>query len=550
MFKSRSHWVSARMSESPGNPLPEAKAEEKRRDPTDVGGIARETPEDRSIPIVAPAPASAATRIGIDAPPAESPVADPVSETRDAPTGAIRAAPAAAEPPLAHVVAAELQSARASARPIEAEPASEHANERAAAASIPDPVPTAPPRDAIDPLMPKVLDDEAHGGANARHALWLVAAAGAVLAIVVLGSLEVGNPDARTRIAAFDAAVPFHSADAKRAMPSPAEMVREAQAKEDARDRVRKERADVREASSAGNAPIQTLQFRKLEICHSAAACGLAAHASPGLRIVAPLEPGLVAAIEIQRAMSEGPVFAPAERAERVANDPPDAASVASAALAAIGEIEVVLLPPKEGSDNAPAEVALRLRDGRELGRITLNVVRPPVERELQADEDEEQGSGTGDGAEGLEEHIVRQAPEGEPGARPAAGDDVAPEAAPAPSASGEDAHKNAKRRSVVRRPAPAAKPKRTPRAEGPDAPRDAIVEAKPQPRGLFNLEPFSQPVFQAAPKKATIPKSGGTPRETSPNDISAQSTPQSLDRPAGVETLMSLGGGFAVDEP
>lgn len=551
MFKSRSHWVSARMSESLRKPLPEGSGVETNVEAAD------DVPALRPPPIVAPAPVA-------------DPVFAPVAETRDRPIAPEIAAPEAnlpdanapkPESPAQDSVAEQAALQLAAFALGERHPANESHEGDAKpaamrAAPLADPTPANPPQSGADPSMPKFLADEPEEGAGARHSLWLVVAAGAVLLTVVLGSLQVGVPDASMRIAALDAPM-REGVEPERSVPSASEMVREAQkseeearrnqAREDAQIRLRRMREPAPAASAARDRdePAHMLRFRKVEICNRAEDCGLPANPSVRGAHPPPLDPALVSAVRMQNALAADLAV-------------PAVDSVASAALAAIGEIDIVLLPRTDGSDPAKAEVALRLRDGRELGRIDLNVIQPPDEDEPVAEQGDGPGNGEGVGDE--DEGVVGRSDNGgeempplvaapvddAPAAAAPATSANAPEAPP-PAVSQDDMPKKAMRSSAPHRPT-RAKKKNRPRADTAEAQPSAPVEAKPQPRGLFVLDP-PQPQASApepAPWKA---KSAERPA-VSPNDFSFQPTPKTLDRPPGMETLMGLGGGPVPDAP
>ena len=218
-----------------------------------------------------------------------------------------------------------------------------------------------------------------------------------------------------------------------------------------------------------------------------------------------------------------------------------------------LGEIEFVLLP-KDGPDTARARVALMQRDGGEIARFDLRIDYTLIGVVPEAHD--------------------QKLPEAQPNAPAAHVDDEneqQKEKDEKPRSGAVDDEANPRKPAVER--LPAVRPtKRTLRTERKTTPRRArnsqpvkqpakkaglaareLMQQRPsvapQPRGLFPLQPLpsSQPVPASREAAPTMQKKAP---EVSSNDMASQPTPRTVGQAPGFETLMSLGGGVALDSP
>ena len=227
-----------------------------------------------------------------------------------------------------------------------------------------------------------------------------------------------------------------------------------------------------------------------------------------------------------------------------------------------LGEIEFVLLP-KDGPDTARARVALMQRDGGEIARFDLRIDHTLIGVVPEAHDQK------------LPEAHDQKLPEAQPNAPAAHVDDEneqQKEKDEEPRSGAADEEVNPRKLAVER--LPAVRPtKRTLRTERKTAPRRARnsqpvkqpakkaglaarepmqqrPSVAPQPRGLFPLQPLpsSQPTPASREAAPTMQKKKAP--EVSSNDLASQPTPRTVGQAPGFETLMSLGGGFALDSP
>ncbi len=227
-----------------------------------------------------------------------------------------------------------------------------------------------------------------------------------------------------------------------------------------------------------------------------------------------------------------------------------------------LGEIEFVLLP-KDGPDTARARVALMQRDGGEIARFDLKIDHTLIGVVPEAHDQK------------LPEAHDQKPPEAQPNAPAAHVDDEneqQKEKDEGPRSGAVDDEANPRKPAVER--LPAVRPtKRTLRTERKTTPRRArnsqpvkqpakkagvaareLMQQRPsvapQPRGLFPLQPLpsSQPTPASREAAPTMQKKKAP--EVSSNDMASQPTPRTVGQAPGFETLMSLGGGFALDSP
>ena len=219
---------------------------------------------------------------------------------------------------------------------------------------------------------------------------------------------------------------------------------------------------------------------------------------------------------------------------------------VLSIPLDDLGEIEFVLLP-RDGTETPRARVALRQRDGRELAQFDLKVddALIPDVPQARVDEDKDQQKEEEDGAPS-----GAAADEADPRETAAEAPPVARTTKRAPRAERPKAtQRRAKASQPVKQPVKqSAKKVSGGAATGAQAQRPP---AAPQPRGLFPLQSPPPAASEPAPREAAsaAPRKKA-PEEISTSDLASQPTPRTRGQPPGFETLMSLGGGFAIEQP
>lgn len=496
------------------------------------------------------------------------------------------------------------------------------------------------PAGGAEDALPKFLEEPTKERARPRNAAWIVLTSAAVLAVFMVGALRVGLPDASDRVVT--------SATDEDVQPSPTRFAvnepSRAQAFVPAAERQAPPGSEGEIAANSTNeppttqppateqsaaapvalppvlaaqrAPVSPLRFEDAVVCSDAASCGVPDWAVP-LRESeppTPIDPGLGAAVDILNrvrpsnpepgtalsnsllkdlsASEEGTSEAAAETRTDVR--PP---VVLPIALSDIGDVEIVLVPDEASgavagdTERRRAQVALRMRDGRELARFNLVVTQPagtreaPEAREQTEPEDAAPAPSPEDtpdmsrnettpevDSEATDSATLSSAERDPPGApSPEAKDETAPVAAADPDTveSAPPAQPKTSKADDgtprVRRAGKKAEPKTTPSAAATSASvqqgaPDQELASPPQggsttakPRGLFTLQappeatqPFWLPLNPAPP--ATAQQSAAP--ERSPNDFASQPTPKTVDQALGMETLMGLGGTFSAGEP
>ena len=205
-----------------------------------------------------------------------------------------------------------------------------------------------------------------------------------------------------------------------------------------------------------------------------------------------------------------------------------------------LGEVEFVLLP-KDATDTSHARVALRQRDGGEIARFDLKVDHTLIaDVPVLHDDDQHEQKKEND------EELTSGADDDEAESR----DPAAAEVPPVVRSTKKRAPR-AERKAATRR-ARKAQPGKQPAKKGVLSARVPAqrAPAAPQPRGLFPLQPPPSSVSDPASRQAAPALQKKRSAEVSSNDLASQPTPRTRGRPPGFETLMSLGGGFAVASP
>lgn len=403
---------------------------------------------------------------------------------------------------------------------------------------------------------------------SARWMPRLFLAAVPIIAVLAIGAGRMG--DENPKIARMDGMAselpPPQAGPAERDVPHQ----EEASASPTAKD-VRPPEDRVEEQAPANGAPqtADPLRFADAALCTDTVCKTLVVHRSPdGLR--PRLEPAFGTAVGVihttdahmPSAPAAGPEAAspapePTEtvvsRPNSETRDAPQLASedvkerVLPIPLDELGEVEFVLLP-RNGLDTARAEVALRQRDGRELARFNLKIDHTLVPDAPLARHDEE-----GDDEEEMQREEEREeqhsgASDDEAAPRETA-TEVAPTAVPASKRASRTGRKAAERRTKTpQRVKPAVK-QPIKKGDGGLAVRPPAQRAPAarQPRGLFPLQPSPSPISEPASHKAAATARKKV-SEVSVNDLASEPTPRTVGRPPGFETLMRLGGGFAVE--
>lgn len=182
----------------------------------------------------------------------------------------------------------------------------------------------------------------------------------------------------------------------------------------------------------------------------------------------------------------------------------------------ALGDLrDVDIVVPNGQTDPIRAEVEIKMRDGRDIALFGLNIQHDPPAAVA--------ASGSG----------------GEGGVSEPAGDRQASEPAPAPA---RTAKTKAPRTKIVKQKLQAAA---APKTKGPAAPR-GLIQAQ---QGTASAPATSAP----PPVKWALPSAAKAtpPPETAPvASFAGQPEASSADQPPGFETLMTLGGGFALQKP
>ncbi|WP_144083595.1 hypothetical protein [Hyphomicrobium nitrativorans] len=237
---------------------------------------------------------------------------------------------------------------------------------------------------------------------------------------------------------------------------------------------------------------------------------------------------------------------APAETAFSTSEEKPDVPHGAEDAdkrvleipLDALGEVEFVLLP-ESGQDTSRARVALRQRDGGEIARFDLKIDQTLISRLPQGENESEE-------RRPLENDEERHGGADDEGADP---EKPAVDAPPVPRTkkrAPRAERKSAPRRARTTQPVKQSEKKDSLSARAPTQ----RASATPPPRGLFPLQPLPSPPSKPASQRAAPAMEKKRDPEVSSNDLASQPTPRTVGRPPGFETLMSLGGGFAVEPP
>lgn len=510
MFKSGSHWVSARMSTAVEQVFPEPPPP-----PVPEGGLLPEAatapplPHEETrlrlppMPVfssmaadVAPPPYTKTPPVAVDAQP-EEPASAP-QEPVSAPEETGPPAPLVAQSRYGTPVVEEPQP-----------PAAAESGGRKGGQELP---------------MPKFLTEDADTPSTRRPS-WIVLTTSGLFVALLIGFARIVIPDAGTKMedvkrtqAEFAQVVPERTADRTKAVdPDDDDAVqpaREMQASEPELD--------------GDPSPSSELTFRDAAMCADAACRRLLGNL-PRPVAPTPMKPALGEAIGMLYAADPEERDAPTAAAGPSGTDTAGAHApyvrlpLAGAGslpgvpfpLGNLGEVEIVLLP-SEGSETARAQVALRARDGRELARFALEVDHALIAGAAEAVVEDEDSPDTA-------------AHDREPGERE-------PEAAlPDRGAGKEKAKPTARRAKSAQSPKALPTPVRAPTQQAP---------AAPPPRGLFTLGAPAQPAAPPAP-----PASAKAPAP-SPSDMASQPTPRTLDRSPGSETLMGLGGGFNLEQP